>query len=952
MEYSLKGVVISFALIAIWTVVTVAIAISIVSSKEIRDEMENAEVRIMTSCFDHGEKLLRDSMDSQYQQISDRGSEKVTTQTEPVPSVHYSTLSAAEASSDWKSYMSEYSTTIFEHEPTLLLHAWWSFQQNLSYAGFRHKAHSDVIKLYNNGSLSRDLLYEERNGVTSIVYAHTYPLVSQLATEGRYSDPDVTAWIRTNDKHTLFSSFSHGGTVTGSALATSFSSKSIDISSITDGMSDDDHLHIAITNLEGDIVEAINHESSEPVLAGALSQIQSVSNGSNSLLNTVCQGNSTSVTVDGRVLLVFGQHVKQARPNFEPLQWCVIVAANESYVASLFSDAKVEATAVIEESSDNADKDAITWITILIGVTVGFAIIVSAFSAYGANYVTKPLHILRSDMDQVSNLRLEGGFKDLPRSTFREIASMQASFSALYYAVAEFKQYMPQAVIERGSDSELIESHHLPSSSSSESDSENEGLPPAVSSGHQRVRPIISSTDSFTVSNDQSNRSTLLGESSTFEALSPQFGQGLSDKDENPSGSLSSKIAPPEPKTPNSGGLTKIDRYKTEDLQASGDSLKKRGTLAVYLQRRKGISHVSLSCKDFDEYMRQLPDPSLVVEFHSKWLGCCVTDAKVHGGVVERFIGDCVDINFGGLQSCINSANKATTYAVKVRDRIFTAKNRQCEGFNFPETFLCCGIASGSGFVGNLGHTGLKTPAVVGRAVMYSKAMLCVSRETGMDIIVDQRCADDLKGIYKSVPVDIIRYSEGSKKQVCSYVLGAHNATAGEWMYVVDAQTETAYEKAWASLRRSDNIPSVVSVVDAMFAIQDDPLARIVGSRIKSYLDEVILLTGKPPKDYYRVFRSKGCTVIVPENVRRASAKHTHKSGLSRNRGTAGSMSSFSSSQPVSFARASDVSAGSTHSTTGAIIKADSLKERPSNKTLSSPAAGSDLMSRSTSTSG
>ena len=951
MRYSLRSAVILFSLVAIWMVVAVSILVSVLSSREIRSEMEDAELEIVTSCFGSGEQLLQSSMETQYQQVADRGAEKTQSQIEDVSSLHYSTMAAVVTTSyrnDWRAYSSDYqrSKTLFSHEPTLLLHAWWSYDFNVSYAVFRHEAHAEVISLFNNGSLQDDLLYENRNGVTNIVFVSTYPLYAQLSMESRLASVNKTVWKRAaNDTHTLSTTvtFSDTGTTPDAAFATSFSAASVDISSVTAGMSDEDLVRVAIISEQGDVIKVVNREMNDPLFTKILAQVVNVTT-TETLQGALCNKNKTSIVVDGEVFHVYGSKIEPSKPNYEPTGWCVMISSNSSHVSSLFSGARTTATVVIDKSTDRARNETLTWITILIAITVSFAIIVSLFSAVGANYVTKPLLKLRSDMDHVTDLRLEGSFRDLPRSRFREIALMQASFSALCEAVSEFKQYMPQAVVERGSEIDMLaEHHHIPSSSSSDSESD-ECLPPAVSSTH-RSRPV-QSTDSFSVSNEQSNRSTLLGESSTFEAVSPNYPPVMSDKDESPVGAVI-KTQTTEVKTPTNTGLSKNERYKTEDI--ADPSQKKRANLSVYLQRRKGISHVSLSCKDFDEYMRQLPDPALVVEFHSKWIGCCVADAKINGGVVERFIGDCVDINFGGLQSCINAANKATGYALKVRDRIFTAKNRQSEGFNFPETFLCCGIASGSGFVGNLGNTGLKTPAVVGRAVMYSKAMLCISRETGMDIIVDQRCADELKGIYKSVPVDILRYNEGSKKQICSYVFGAHNAPAGEWMYVVDTQTETAYEKAWSLLRRSDNIPSVVSVVDAMFAIQDDPLARIVGSRIKCYLDEVILLTGKPPKDYYRIFRPKGCTVIIPENVRRSSAKYTGKGNLTRShRNTQGSLSSFSSSQPISFARASEVSANSAST----IIKSDSLKERPSNKTHSSPAQGSDIISQSTSTSG
>ncbi|KAJ9451720.1 hypothetical protein DIPPA_31159 [Diplonema papillatum] len=313
------------------------------------------------------------------------------------------------------------------------------------------------------------------------------------------------------------------------------------------------------------------------------------------------------------------------------------------------------------------------------------------------------------------------------------------------------------------------------------------------------------------------------------------------------SGIHASPMAHPKPLA-SMRGLATVISAKNAFLRSA-----KPPPCAPELVQRRVVTEVILNTKGFTDFCRQY-EVDVVQKFHTRWLEACVTDTRKEGGFVERFIADELQVNFGGIIHCSSPGQKAGRYLLRVRERLDALHahgDEELPGEHMPATYI--GAAQGPAICGTLGFEGyIKGTAVLGRVIGGARALQAVARDTGFDIIVDRRIADECQGHISSVPVDVIQVGvDGTPQEVC-YLIGRSGADQNEWLYGMAADLN--YDRAWKVLRLGD-VAQATEMMASYVQQARNHTAALVCARLQRFLAEVKRATGDPPREYCRTIR-------------------------------------------------------------------------------------------------
>ena len=321
------------------------------------------------------------------------------------------------------------------------------------------------------------------------------------------------------------------------------------------------------------------------------------------------------------------------------------------------------------------------------------------------------------------------------------------------------------------------------------------------------------------------------------------------DASESNPGTISSSHSSPQ-KSTSMRGLTAVIAAKNAFLRP--------GKASNELVCRRVVTEAILNTKGFNDFSKSY-ELDTVMKFHSKWIEACTADAKSCAAVVERFVGDEIHVNFGGLVPCSVPGQKAGRWLLKVRERLdamhiaFKNEHRDTDSpLHLPATYM--GAAQGPAICGTLGTDALKGSAVLGRIVGGAKALQAVARDTGFDIIVDRRIADECQGHITSVAVDVIQVGvDGSPQEVC-YLVGRSGTVESqdEWLYSL--AVDGNYDKAWKVLRAGD-VALACEMMATYVHQSKNHTAALVCARVQRFVAEVKKATGELPKEYCRTVR-------------------------------------------------------------------------------------------------
>eukprot|EP01064_Diplonema_japonicum_P008539 TRINITY_DN1599_c0_g1_i5.p1 TRINITY_DN1599_c0_g1~~TRINITY_DN1599_c0_g1_i5.p1 ORF type:complete len:916 (+),score=260.01 TRINITY_DN1599_c0_g1_i5:60-2807(+) len=482
------------------------------------------------------------------------------------------------------------------------------------------------------------------------------------------------------------------------------------------------------------------------------------------------------------------------------LEWWVAVVVEKASVVGATRERRNTAVAAIATSNSKVDSDMSDNRVVLICVVCGLTLVLMLVTAVVTTNLTKPLGVLSDEMWDVAELRLDDVDEKAKQSSLLEVNSMQRSFLMMLHALREYRQFMPQAVANMDA---------------SDSDA-NEGE--------------ISSEGETHISTPQ--RSSITSGTGTGGKSGMEFS------------------SPTDRKSSGTGNTN--DKYRSKKYTSHA--------LALYMTRKKNVCQVAIENCDFERLITDKKDGSSIVEYHSQWLQRCISDVKDHRGTVERFIGDHIDINFGGAVPCPSASAKAANYAVKLREKMTPIECRRSFAVQ-SDLIMLVGMSTGVCYAGNLGCFGMKAPATLGRAFMMAKDMLFVARDVGVDIVMDAKCADELKGMFTTTVVEILK-EEDRGKTLCSYLNGLKKDVGGEWMYTMRDESEVQFDAAWTHVLAGE---VAKGLSELQMITPAHPVLSLVISRLSIFCEMVEKVTGKPPTDYYRCIAQRAVNGVLAE---------------------------------------------------------------------------------------
>eukprot|EP00659_Diplonema_papillatum_P020136 gene20136-30949_t len=242
-------------------------------------------------------------------------------------------------------------------------------------------------------------------------------------------------------------------------------------------------------------------DSDDPIIAGFAARLLTYSQGYSVGYEALSRKNEVvSLKFKGSGAAVEEFYVRTSIIEASGLELFCNVVVGRATLQGEFDAHISETKAGIEQSDrDVAEKVAFNRYLLMVSA-VGVAALLVAFCSYLAVRSTAPLHVLTTQMDQVSRMKLQA-VEDVDFSIITEVRQIQESFFRMVACLKEYREYMPASVLQ-DTDSETdkvdgIISPALKSLSASASDCVS---PVLAYKNEPRTRRISNASCSTTVS--------------------------------------------------------------------------------------------------------------------------------------------------------------------------------------------------------------------------------------------------------------------------------------------------------------------------------------------------------------------------------------------------------------------------------------------------------------------
>jgi class 3 adenylate cyclase len=143
--------------------------------------------------------------------------------------------------------------------------------------------------------------------------------------------------------------------------------------------------------------------------------------------------------------------------------------------------------------------------------------------------------------------------------------------------------------------------------------------------------------------------------------------------------------------------------------------------------------------------MSETMEPGEVIEFLNEYFGFVVTAITREGGVINKFIGDCVMALFGVPNQSPYHADQALRAALAMRKKV-REYNIIRERRGDSPVHIGIGIHSGKLVAGNMGTPDRMEYTVIGDTVNVASRIESQTKELKTDLLISQACLERLSG--------------------------------------------------------------------------------------------------------------------------------------------------------------------------------------------------------------
>lgn len=152
----------------------------------------------------------------------------------------------------------------------------------------------------------------------------------------------------------------------------------------------------------------------------------------------------------------------------------------------------------------------------------------------------------------------------------------------------------------------------------------------------------------------------------------------------------------------------------------------------------------------------EINKPEEVVAFLNSFFAVMGRIIKKHGGIIDKFMGDCIMALFGAPESYPDNANRAATAAIEMHQ----ALKQMSMPLNMPEGVefaIGTGIHYGEAIVGSIGSDDKREYTVIGDSVNIASRVEGLTKLYGVPIVITNSVKEDLRSGQKVRHLDNVR---------------------------------------------------------------------------------------------------------------------------------------------------------------------------------------------------
>ncbi len=164
-------------------------------------------------------------------------------------------------------------------------------------------------------------------------------------------------------------------------------------------------------------------------------------------------------------------------------------------------------------------------------------------------------------------------------------------------------------------------------------------------------------------------------------------------------------------------------------------------------------------------------EPEEVVEFLNQYMTRMVNCVNNTRGVVDKYIGDAVMAVWGAPVSHGNDTENAVNGALMMRRELIEF-NKGRGGDKKPIIKIGCGLNTGPVLAGQIGSNEKMEYTVIGDTVNLASRIESLNKPFGTDILVSTDTYNQIKDIFRTVPMQKIKVKGKSEPQQIYAVLG------------------------------------------------------------------------------------------------------------------------------------------------------------------------------------
>lgn len=264
------------------------------------------------------------------------------------------------------------------------------------------------------------------------------------------------------------------------------------------------------------------------------------------------------------------------------------------------------------------------------------------------------------------------------------------------------------------------------------------------------------------------------------------------------------------------------------------DAMLARGEMPPLGGERRELTCIFTDLAGFSGISEQL-GPARLVEFLNRYFAVIGAKVELHGGIVERFLGDAICAVFGAPIRDEDHALNAVRTALDIQKALAEAELGLPEGMRANTRI---GINSGDMVVGNIGSARRYTYTVMGDATNLAARLESGCKQFGTMVLMGDRTAELVSDRVVSRIIDRVRVV-GRDQPVTLY---EPLCLADETLDSTLALRKEGYEAALA-LQQAGRFGAALSAFEAL-AANGDPAAAKMAERTRHYV------TNPPPADW------------------------------------------------------------------------------------------------------